>query len=209
MSTATLFTAALEAALDGLLAADPEAAAGLTALDGKVIAVELRGLGQTLYFLPAEGRIAVMLNYEGSPDTLISGTPLALARMGLGKTGEGLFGGEVQIRGDSAVGHRFQALLASLEFDWEEWLSRLVGDAAAHQAGRLLRETGSFLQHSADTLRQDLGEYLREEARLLPTRYEIEDFMAEVDRCREDVDRLEARVKRLETRLARRQRDDA
>ena len=198
---ATAFAALLETALDAWLALDPEAAAGLEAIAGRIIALELVGLGQTFYFLPTDCRVEVLARYEGEPDTLIRGTPIALARMSLGEAGEGLFGEGVEIRGDTETGHRFQRVLAAVEFDWEEQAAKLLGDTAAHQLGRALRGLRGWAGHVAATLEQDLGEYLREEIRLLPARPEVEDFMAEVDRTREDCDRLEARIRRLEARL--------
>ena len=42
---------------------------------------------------------------------------------------------------------------------------------------------------------------LQEEGRLLPTRYEIDQFLADVDRLRDDGERLAARVERLRLRL--------
>ncbi|NCC30261.1 MAG: sterol-binding protein, partial [Gammaproteobacteria bacterium] len=47
----------------------------------------------------------------------------------------------------------------------------------------------------------DLQEYLQEEARLTPTRYEVEAYLTQVDILRDDVERAEARIERL-VRLA-------
>jgi len=47
---------------------------------------------------------------------------------------------------------------------------------------------------------QNLREYLQEEARLLPTRYEAKEFLDAVDALRDDVERLAARVERLRSR---------
>jgi ubiquinone biosynthesis protein UbiJ len=43
-------------------------------------------------------------------------------------------------------------------------------------------------------------EYLQEEGRDLPTRTEVDEFLADVDRLRDDAERLEARLARLESR---------
>jgi ubiquinone biosynthesis protein UbiJ len=52
-------------------------------------------------------------------------------------------------------------------------------------------------------LGQDFTEYLQEEGRLLPSRYELESFLTEVDRLRDDGERLAARVNRLRRHLQR------
>jgi ubiquinone biosynthesis protein UbiJ len=46
--------------------------------------------------------------------------------------------------------------------------------------------------------RDNLSEYLTEEARLLPHRFEVEDFLGEVDVLRDDCERLAARISLLE-----------
>ena len=43
----------------------------------------------------------------------------------------------------------------------------------------------------------NIREYLQEESRDLPSRYEVDRFTADVDALRDDVDRLAARVGRL------------
>jgi ubiquinone biosynthesis protein UbiJ len=203
----TAATAALEAGLNRYLALDPDTLRRMAQLDGRVIGLQWRGTGLVLYFLPGPQGVQVLSHYEGEPDTLISGSPLALAELGLGGDRErALFSGAVEIRGDTETGQRFQQVLETMDIDWEEHLSHLVGDVAAHQAGRLARAGRKYLRSSADTLRQDLGEYLTEEARLLPARIQVDNFLADIDRLRMDADRLEARVQRL---LARAHRDPA
>ena len=43
----------------------------------------------------------------------------------------------------------------------------------------------------------NIREYLQEESRELPSRYEVERFTADVNALRDDVERLAARVQRL------------
>ena len=45
---------------------------------------------------------------------------------------------------------------------------------------------------------QNLSEYLQEESRAVPSRYEADRFRGRVDTLRDDVARFEARLKRLE-----------
>src|SRR5690606_2282019 len=52
MSAPTWFAGAVETACNAALGLDPEVRARLGALDGKVIALELLGLGLRLYFFP-------------------------------------------------------------------------------------------------------------------------------------------------------------
>jgi ubiquinone biosynthesis protein UbiJ len=196
--------AALEAAINGLLSLDPEGAAGLTSLEGRVLAFEFMGFGNRLYFIPGQGRLQVFGAYDAEPDCLLRGTPVALATLGMAHAKEdALFNGQVEIEGDTALAHRFGNLLANLDIDWEEQLARLTGDPFAHALGSRVRSVSRWGQGSLATLGQDFTEYLQEEGRLLPSRYELESFLTEVDRLRDDGERLAARVNRLRRHLQR------
>ncbi len=190
--------AGLEAALNRYIALDPEGAARLVPLHGRLIAIELAGFGTRLTLIPGPDGLQVFGAYEGEPDCLLRGSPLALARMGLAERKEDqLFGGEVQVEGDTRLAQEFGAFIAGLDVDWEEQFSRLVGDPIAHQVGSGLRSVGDWGRKSSDTLTQDLKEYLQEEGRLVPTAYEVQGFLDRVDTLRDDVERLEARIERL------------
>ena len=201
MSVPALVLAGLEITLNRYLSLDPETLSRLAGMTGKLIAVELRGVGITLYMAPHSGGIQLLREFDGSADAVISGTPLALARVGIGEERGLLFAGEVQISGDVTLGQRFESVLRELDIDWEEQLSHLVGDAAAHQVGNLVRDALQWGAKSVDTLGRDLTEYLQEESRQLPQRDEVNKFLAAVDVLRNDVERLDARVKRLQARI--------
>jgi len=97
------------------------------------------------------------------------------------------------------TGQAFKAILDEMDIDWEEQLSRLTGDTIAHQLGNTARRAAGVLRHGRRTLERDLGEYLQEELRVLPTRIETENFSADVSRLGMDTDRLAARIRRLQT----------
>jgi ubiquinone biosynthesis protein UbiJ len=101
------------------------------------------------------------------------------------------------VEGQTDLAQELGELLGGIEVDWEEQLSRLVGDPVAHQVGSGLRSAGRWGRHSAETLTQNLGEYLQEEARLLPSRNEVAAFLDDIDRLRDDVERLAARIARI------------
>ena len=197
MTPASALAAALESALDLYLKQDPEALRRCGGMEGRVVAVDIAGLGLSLYFIPGPDGIQVLSHYEGRPDTRLRGSPLGFARMVLGSRDDTLFEGGVEIRGDTETGQQLQDILVNTEWDWEEQLSRLTGDVVAHQIGTLARRARKFLGSSRDTVERDISEYLQEESLLLPCRTEIERFLGEVDCLRADLDRLSARVERL------------
>jgi ubiquinone biosynthesis protein UbiJ len=189
---------AIEAALNRYLALDPEGARGLAPLYGRIIGIEIRGLGTQVTLVPGPDRVQVFGVYDATPDCLIRGAPLALLRMMTAEQKDAeISKGAVEIEGDSTIAHDLAKALGGLDVDWEEQLARLVGDPIAHPVGQGVRGLAEWGRRSADVLTADLREYLEEEARLLPTRYELSDFLAQVDALRDDVERLEARVQRL------------
>jgi ubiquinone biosynthesis protein UbiJ len=191
------FLAGLETAINGALALDPPTLERLARLDGKVIAMELRGIGITLFLAPHGGGLRLMGHYDGDPDTTLSGTPVAMLRMSTGEAGAGLFTGEVTIHGDTELGQNFKRILDRLEIDWEEHLSHLTGDIVAHQLGNVVRGLTGWGRRAAETLGRDAAEYLQEEVQQVPHPYEVEGFVAQVDTLRDDVERMEARVRRM------------
>lgn len=194
----TAMVAGLEAAINQYLQLDPDTLTRMAELEGRVIAMQWRGTELTLYFLPGAQGLQLLTQYQGEPDTLLRGSPLALAELSLSQDKENaLFSGAVEISGDTDTGQRFQDILEAMDIDWEEHLSHLIGDLAAHQTGKLARDAGRYAQQSAATLTQDMSEYLKEESRLLPARIQVDNFLTEVDQLRMDVDRLEARIQRL------------
>jgi ubiquinone biosynthesis protein UbiJ len=196
----TAVTAAIEAALNRVLQLDEDTLARLEKLQGKIIAIEVQGLNVPLYLIPEPNKLSVYGRYEAEPDTLLRGTPLALMRMGLVKhAGDVLFAGDVEISGDVELGQEFSEILQALDIDWEEHLSHVTGDLVAHKLGNAVRGMMSWGKQTADTLSQDVTEYLQEESDTLPNADEVDDFMQQVDVLRTDVDRMEARVRRLES----------
>jgi len=203
----TAFAAVLETAINQVLQLDPDTVDQLRLIQGKVIAVELQGMNVTLYLMPQEvsqkKALSVFGHFEGVPDTVLRGTPIAMAKMGLVKNaGDVLFEGDVEISGDVELGQLFREILDGLDIDWEEHLSHVTGDIVAHKMGNFVRGLFGWSKKTTEILGQDAAEYLQEESRELPNRREVESFLKNIDTLRSDVDRMEMRVSRLKNRLS-------
>lgn len=198
MTSSAGLNTALAAAINGWLGLDPATRARLPELDGRIIALHLRIIEMTVMLRVDRDRITVADEPDLQADTVLHGTPLGMAQLGLGTdTARTLFSGDVEITGDVETGQAFKAILDEMDIDWEEQLSRVTGDVIAHQLGNLARRAGEWLHHGGTTLQQDIGEYLQEESRVLPSRIEIENYIADVDNTAMAVERLEARLQRL------------
>lgn len=189
-----LIATGLEAALNRLLQLDPEAQSRLAELADAVIAIDLDGLGLSVYLQAAANGVRVLSGYDGEPTVRIGGTPLALARHWRGDKSAG---NALTMTGDAAVARQFQTLLTQLDIDWEEQLSRKIGDVAAYQLGRFWRGFRAWSRQSADALLRDSSEYVQYELQALPPRPAVEQFLSAIDTLREDADRLAARIVRL------------
>jgi ubiquinone biosynthesis protein UbiJ len=191
-------TAALETAVNTYLQMDPDTTQKLSTFSDKVIAIELEDTGITLYCLPQTQGMTIMSNYQGEPDTTISGRPVSLAKLAVLNDTQVMFAGKVTIRGDVELGQRFKRLLENMDIDWEEHLSRVTGDVIAHKAGHAIREMAVWWRNNAERSRGNAREYLQEEVQVIPDKEEVETFYSAVETLRDDVARLEARIRQLE-----------
>jgi ubiquinone biosynthesis protein UbiJ len=172
-------------------------------LDGRVLALVLEGLSLTLYFRVHDGRISIDTVHTDAPDASLAGTPIALLSLAGPGAEDRVRGSSIRITGDAEVAQRFRDLLAQSRPDFEEELSRLIGDVGAHQVAGFARSFFGWGRKAADSFATNVAEYLQEEGRDVPARVEIEEFLEAVDDLRGATDRLEARLQRLETRRAR------
>ncbi len=194
-----LFTA-LESILNRNLAQSASAKELLRKLEGKVFAIDVTGMPLKIYLRVADQRLAVSLKHEGVSDAVISGTALGLAKMIGAHPESSVRAGSVRIEGDAEIAQAFRDLLARAQPEFEEELSRVVGDVAAHQIGRTVRGVLDFGRRTGATFTQNVGEYLQEEGRDVPSRAEMNEFLEAVDRLRDDVARAEAKLALLERR---------
>jgi len=170
-------------------------------LDGKTIAIRVRDTALAMYFEISDEVLSLKTASESDPDVILTGSLLTLARM-TGPKDESV--GEVAVRdgalditGDAYTAQMFQKLLGYAKPDFEEELSHVVGDTAAHSTSMLAKNVVGWARDVRATLGSNIREYLQEESGDVPSRYEVERFTSAVNSLRDDVARLEARIKRL------------
>lgn len=170
-------------------------------LDGKVVAVRVRDTGLAMYFEINDEVVILKADSESEPTVILTGSLLTLAKMAgpveAAASSAAIRDGALDITGDVYTAQAFQQLLAHAKPDIEEELSHIIGDAAAHQAGLLAKNFSNWAQDARSVLGSNIREYLQEESRDVPSRYEVERFTQRVESLRDDVARLEARLNRL------------
>jgi ubiquinone biosynthesis accessory factor UbiJ len=163
-------------------------------LDGKLIAIRVRDTGLSGYFEIDRTGLLLSTTNEEEPDVIITGSLVALAFM----AGEdSIRDGSLDLTGDAATAQAFQQLLEHARPDIEEELSAVIGDTAAHGLGEFARAVGRWARETRSIMGDNIREYLQEESRDVPSRYEVDQFSRRVNQLRDDVDRLAARISRL------------
>jgi ubiquinone biosynthesis protein UbiJ len=111
--------------------------------------------------------------------------------------GEEHFLRAIEVSGNAKLAEEVRMLARNLRWDYEEDLSRVVGDVAAH---RLASAAQGFVAWTVDTARrlgESLADYAAEEKKLVLRREELDGHSQAVARLRDDLERLAQRVKRL------------
>lgn len=187
----------LETIVNRYLALDPEGMNNLAALKGKVICIDVLGLNKQYYVFPEDERVVIQPSCDVELDTTIRGLPSALLKLSmLADSAPLMLSGEIEITGDVRTGRAFKKCLSNLDIDWEEHLSKVVGDVPANLAFNAINKISSWTKRAASSLKGDVSEYLQEESRDVVTGAELDSFNAKVDKLRDDVDRLAAVIKK-------------
>lgn len=167
-------------------------------LDGRRVVIHSPDIGLNISFAFEEELVKLSTAAVEGADCVIKGSPLTLLRLAGDEPEAAFRDGAAEIEGDALIGQGFQKFLKFARPDWEEELSRFIGDVAAHQLVRGLKGFMQWGRQSTETMALTAAEYLQEESRDLPSSAEAQHFMADVDTLREEADRLEARLRRIE-----------
>lgn len=189
VSMVTLETPLLMA-LGRLLEAEPWARERLAPFAGETVELRAPPLPALRFAIAEGGRVAP----GGNPGLTITLRPESLPALA---RGEEHFMRTVQIEGNARLAQEVLHLARHLRWDFEEDLSRLVGDAAAHALAGAVRDFAAWQADAARRLGAAFMEYATEEARLLAPRAPFEAHAAGVARLRDALERLEQRIDRL------------
>lgn len=192
-----LLNGALETAFNRFIHQDGERLKKMAPLQGKVLQLTIIKVA-SLYLLFSADRVVVLQQYEGAVDSHLS---LSLDALGLLKD-KGLLmqyirGGRIDLQGDPAPWQDFSALLKDPNIDIEGWLAPYTGDIVAHLLCRHGREAKTAIERRAFGLREQLGDYAREEARLVVGPLELADFNDDVTELHKDMLQLQRRLATL------------
>lgn len=189
---------AQEAILNRYLSLDPESKEHLRRLSGKVIKIEWTPL--TYFWFFKSDSIYLNKDYNGPVDLILRGSTFDFLSMAFSKKDKALTDIPLQVLGDMEFAKQFKEFFSNLEIDYEEQLSKILGDTIAYPLVKLLKTTRLWAKQSIENLSQNASAYVQTEMNWLVSDEELQLFFSDVDDLRDDCARLEARIKSLEKR---------
>ena len=195
-----ILAAMLESAINRLLDLDGDTPERMERLQGRMLQLNIEGVGVTLFFAFNGRQVEVGTRSEYEPDTVISGVPVALFAMAVpdGISNWGAPESRVSITGDANLARDLERLFSRLDPDWEGRLSRIFGDVWGHQVAAGLRAGAEQARDATENAGEMISEYLQQNQGPVIRREEVEEFSQSVADASDSVDRLEARIRQQE-----------
>ena len=159
--------------------------------------------GKTVLVSCPPWRYAATVTCEGTleapvanalPDATIAVTPGVLLRAA---AGDETAWRDARVNGDVELAAACDYVSRNLAWDYEESLSRIFGDVAAHRLASAARELHRWGRKTVQNLAHAAAEYATYENPMLASSIELERFSREVDTVRDDAARLEKRLQLL------------
>ena len=195
-----ILAAMLESAINRLLELDDDTPLRMERLEGRMLRLDIEGVGISLFFAFNGKQVEVGTGSEHEPDTEISGSPIALFAMAV-PDGVGSWSApesRVTITGDANLARDLERLFSRLDPDWEGRLSRIFGDVWGHQVAAGLRAGAEQAKASAENAGEMLNEYMQQNQGPVIRSSDLEKFAEAVDETRDSVDQLEDRIRQME-----------
>lgn len=179
-----------------LLDAEPWAREKLAPFAGKRVRVTANPLPDLALTVGAEGKLEPA--GAGEPDLTVTLSPADLPRL---LQGDDTVLRSISFTGDAELAAALQYLARHLRWEFEEDLSRVVGDVAAHRMASTARDFLAWQKEANVRLGENLAEYLTEEAGLVAPPAALARFGRDVADVVDALERLEKRLDRLDAKL--------
>jgi len=162
-------------------------------LEGKILSIQIKNTSHFYNVIMISNELNLHTNKENF-DVQISGSLISFTNLLRDNSSDALRDGSIGINGDVAVAQKFQKLFELIKPDIEEELSHVVGDVMANNIVKFSKKTGVWMINTRDILQENIKEYLQEEIKLMPSKYEFNFFSKEVSKIRDDIERLEKKI---------------
>ena len=159
---------------------------------GKTVRFNVPPLSASLVILE-DGGLA-MAGEVSNADATIQISPSLALRL-LAKDDNAM--SQVRIDGNTDLAKALAKVLQSMKWDYEEDLSKIIGDIPANKISQFAQKTGQEVKVQAINIAEMAAEYWQEENPIITKKRHVEAFVNEVDALRDDVARIEKRLAKL------------
>jgi len=178
--------------LQHLIAQNSWANAMLQPFAGKSVQINIPPVSSSLVILE-DGSLA-MAGETNIADATVTIPPSLLLRL-IAKDEAAKM--QINISGDTHLASELAKVFTHMRWDYEDDLSKLVGDVPAYKVGQFSRQTVQSVKETSINLAEMLAEYWQEENPLIAKKRHVDAFNTQVDTLRADVERFEKRLAKL------------
>ncbi len=192
----------VESLVNRALALDLNTKERLSALMGQSFRLNCTQPALSVVLIVGDAQLLLQNGSDTPATTTLSGTWDEFAKIALAEDpAAALINGNVRVDGDTSRVLELRAILAELDIDWEAPLAKLLGDVAAHQIGKTIRQGNQWAKKAFSSFRRQASEFVREESQWVPHPVEAEDFYRDVESLALRTDKLQARLRQLQQKL--------
>ncbi len=195
-----LLLSAVQTKINALLNYDKHTQKKLSMLAGKTIVIILQNIDLTVYIDFEQDYFYLDTEKTRDPILTLKGTPTAFFRM-MQQSGTYSVTQAIQVEGDLHIAQTLQAAMRDLNIDWVEIIAPYTGDIIADGIDKSLRGVHNWWQSTRIALWENTADYVQDEAQLVVSKAEVENFVEGVFALRQTLDRLSLRIARIKQQV--------
>ena len=192
----------IERLINSVIKSDQHAQTRLGKLSGKQLEIETDSptFSMCILFIGSEVRLSSFSSEELATvsDAKVSSDTATLFSLLFAKTEDRpLANPRISISGDAQFVQSAFNILQSLDLRWDDLLAPFLGSVTTQGLKTSADEFKQWTEESSKAFKHSVDEYLKEEAKVLPTENGLEEFQYRLDQLRLRIDRAEAKTARL------------
>ena len=171
--------------------------AHLLPFSGKLVQFEIAFIKTNLLIL-GDGSLSIA-GETTAPEATIHVPPSLALRI---LAGDEAAKTQIKIEGDAHLATELSKILQLMRWDFEEDLSKIVGDIAANKTVSASKKAFTEARKQTINVAEMVSEFWQEEKPILAKKRHVTQFNAEVDTLKSDVARFEKRLEKLTKKLS-------
>lgn len=191
-----MFKPILTRLLNHLINQNSWARTQLESFGGKTVRFKMPPVSASLALLE-DGGLA-LAGDAAEPDAIVTiPFPVALRLLANDEAATTL----VTLEGNTELAACLAKVLRSMQWEYEEDLSKLIGDVPAHQFAEFGRKAVSEVKKQTINVAEMLAEYWQEEQPMIAKKRHVEQFIKDVDTLRDDSERLAKKLDKISEKI--------